>query len=325
MKNGVLKQTVRMDFTVEDRCHTKVPDRKPDAGIGASSRGNSSDRRTSLRPSVAVVGGGAAGMMAAVSAAEAGAEVTVFDKNERAGRKLGLTGKGRCNLTNNCAVPAFIENVLRNGRFLYPAVCLFPPSAVMDYFENVLHVPLKTERGGRVFPVSDRAGDIVYALVRQMRRLGCVYLQDEVLSLEADPETGAVLGLRTASGPGRLLPFDRVIVCVGGASYPSTGSAGDGLRLAGEMGMETAPFSPSLIPLLMKEDCCREMQGLSLRNVFLAPHRRRKRKNSLFLPRRASVYPFRDHGSSRAFRVRASAAGGRRRAFLAGRTLPDRA
>lgn len=212
---------------------------------------------------IAVIGAGAAGMVAAIFAAENGAKVTLFDKNERAGRKLGLTGKGRCNLTNNCPVNGFIESVQRNPRFLYTAASAFTPQDVMAFFENELGVPLKTERGDRVFPCSDRAGDIVYALVKKTRSLGIGYQVGSVESVAA--ENGTVAGIHK---DGKLLPFDRVIVCTGGASYPSTGSTGDGTRFASELGLDVLPFRPSLIPLTTVENCA-EMMGLSLKNTGL--------------------------------------------------------
>lgn len=214
--------------------------------------------------SVAVIGGGAAGMTAAIFAALAGASVTIFDKNERAGRKLGITGKGRCNLTNDCPMDELIASIRRNPRFLYAAASAFTPQDVMAFFEDELGVPLKTERGNRVFPASDRAGDIVYALVKKTRELGCRYVVSPVEEILR--EDTRVIGV---SAGGRKEFFDRVIVCTGGASYPTTGSTGDGLRFARELGLRVIPFRPSLIPLTVKERDCAEMMGLSLKNTGL--------------------------------------------------------
>ncbi len=213
------------------------------------------------RPSVAVIGGGAAGCMAAVSAAELGASVTVFERNggHRLCRKLGLTGKGRCNLTNNCGRDTFMANVPRNPRFLYSAFAAFPPEAVMAWFEKA-GVPLKTERGGRVFPVSDRAADVVAALKGAVRRSGCAVRGEDAVSVEREEGGFRVNG-------GEL--FDRVIIATGGASYASTGSDGSGYALAESLGHGIVPPEPGLIPLTCAGSLCGELQGLSLRNIEL--------------------------------------------------------
>lgn len=213
---------------------------------------------------IAVIGAGAAGMMAAATALSLGAEVTLFEKNDRPGRKLAITGKGRCNLTNNCSAEEFFRNVPTNPRFLYSAYHRFSAQDTMAYFEG-LGVPLKTERGNRVFPVSDRAFDIVDALAAQVkghivhRRVGGIVT-----------ENGAVCGVRVG---GKTLPFDAVIVCTGGLSYPQTGSDGDGHRFAEELGLEVVSARPSLVPIESPDRFCREMQGLSLKNVALRVER----------------------------------------------------
>ena len=212
---------------------------------------------------IIVAGGGAAGMMAAVSAAEAGAAVTLVEPNEKVGRKLYITGKGRCNLTNNCDRDTFFASVPRNGKFLYSTYSRFTPQDAMRFFEG-LGVPLKTERGGRVFPQSDRAADVVDALFFRMRRLGVELLQDHITAIEVSG--GHVTGVRTEHGS---LQAAAVILATGGASYPRTGSTGDGYRLAEETGHTVTPIRPSLVPLESGDDCCPRMQGLSLRNVEL--------------------------------------------------------
>ena len=212
---------------------------------------------------IVIAGGGAAGMMAAIAAAEAGAAVTLVEPNEKMGRKLYITGKGRCNLTNNCGRDAFFASVPRNGKFLYSAYSRFTPQDTMAFFE-ALGVPLKTERGDRVFPISDRAADIVDALFFRLRRLGVELLQERVTGLEiAD---GRIAGVRTGHG---ILNAAAVILATGGASYPRTGSTGDGYRLAEQAGHTVIPIRPSLVPLESSDNCCGRMQGLSLRNVEL--------------------------------------------------------
>lgn len=211
---------------------------------------------------VAVVGGGAAGLMAAGIAAENGARVTVFEPNEKLGRKLSITGKGRCNLTNDCTPPEFFPNVTRNPRFLFAALAAFSPADTMAFFEG-LGVPLKTERGRRVFPQSDCAADIVDALARHCK--GCEIRREKVKKLKA--ENGRIVGLSTASGE---YAFDAVILATGGASYPLTGSDGSGYRLAADLGHTVTPLSPSLVPLTSDDPVCPALMGLSLRNVGLS-------------------------------------------------------
>lgn len=215
------------------------------------------------RVQIVVAGAGAAGMMAAVSAAEAGASVVLIEPNEKVGRKLYITGKGRCNLTNDCSRDTFLASVVRNGKFLYSAYSQFDCRDTMAFFES-LGVPLKTERGARVFPQSDRAGDIVDALFFHLRRLGVTLRQDRVTALRL--ENGGITGVETTSGP---LYTSAVILATGGASYPRTGSTGDGYRLAEQAGHTIVPIRPSLVPLESGDPCCAAMQGLSLRNVEL--------------------------------------------------------
>ena len=211
---------------------------------------------------VAVIGGGAAGMMAAIAAAEAGAKVTVFEPNAVLGRKLRITGKGRCNVTNDCSAAEVMENVTRNPRFLTGALYRFPPADVMAFFEE-RGVPLKTERGRRVFPVSDRAADISRAMEKEMELLGVSVVHTKVNSLILG-EDGCT-GVRTDAGE---YAASAVIVATGGASYPATGSRGDGYRFARDAGMKIVPQTPSLIPIVTKENNA-PLSGLSLKNVTL--------------------------------------------------------
>ena len=208
----------------------------------------------------AVIGGGAAGLMAASLLAQNGACVTVYEKNEYVGRKLGITGKGRCNLTNDCTLDEFLKNIPTNPRFLYSAFNAFPPSEVMNFFES-RGVRLKVERGNRVFPESDRAADIVNAL----RHIpGCNFIREKVRGISE--KDGVVSGIMTESG---FHEYDNVIVCTGGKSYPRTGSDGDGYAFASRLGLEVVMPEPSLVPLETKEKWCAELQGLSLKNISL--------------------------------------------------------
>ncbi len=211
---------------------------------------------------VAVIGGGAAGMMAAVAAANMGADVTLFERNDRLGKKLRITGKGRCNVTNDCDRDTFLSNVPTNPRFLYSALAAFTTADTKAFFED-LGVPLKTERGNRVFPVSDKAIDIVNAMRRAVLDAGVKVVNERVTALHISD--GRVCGLRTV----KPYEFDRVIICTGGKSYPLTGSDGDGYRLAADAGHTVTRLLPSLVPITCQGRTCRAMQGLSLRNVGL--------------------------------------------------------
>jgi hypothetical protein len=212
-----------------------------------------------------VVGGGAAGMMAAGTAAERGLRVCLLEKNAVLGRKLRITGKGRCNVTNRCDVRTLIASVPKNGRFLFGAVSRFAPEDTVAFFES-RGLPLKTERGNRVFPVSDRAADVAECLEKYVRESGARVTRGEAERLLL--ENGAVRGV--ALKDGREIPARSVAVCCGGASYPSTGSTGAGYRLARQAGHTVTPLRPSLVPLVARGRDCREMMGLSLRNVAVA-------------------------------------------------------
>jgi len=210
-----------------------------------------------------VIGGGAAGLMAAGRAASAGCRVTLLEKNEKLGRKLAITGKGRCNVTNDASLQDVLKNVPGNGRFLYSALTGFSTRDAMDFFEG-LGVPLKVERGHRVFPVSDRAGDIVAALEAYGKRSGVRVLH--AAAREIVTRDGAVCAVRTAAGE---VPCDAVILATGGVSYRATGSDGWGHREARRLGHTVTPLRGSLVPLEAAGEDCAEMQGLSLRNIRL--------------------------------------------------------
>lgn len=213
--------------------------------------------------SVFVVGGGAAGMMAAITAAENGAQVTLLERNDRLGKKLYITGKGRCNVTNDCAPEDFFQNVPRNPRFLYSAIYAFPPREVMAWFE-ARGCALKTERGNRVFPQSDKSASVIDALRAELRRLGVRVLQERALDIVM--QDGAVCGLKTDGG---FHKTERVILATGGCSYPQTGSTGDGYRMLEKLGHTIVPPVGSLVPLVEKGYGCKQMQGLALKNVTL--------------------------------------------------------
>ena len=212
---------------------------------------------------IVVVGGGAAGMMAAICAAEQGAEVTLLEPNERLGKKLNITGKGRCNVTNNADLETLLANTPKNGKFLYSAFSKFDGRDTMAFFEKI-GVPLKTERGNRVFPVSDRAFDISGALERRLKALKVSLVRDCAVSLGiTEGEVNCVAGEK------RTYPADAIIMATGGVSYPATGSTGEGHRMATEAGHTVTPLQGSLVPLKEQGNLCARMQGLSLRNVSL--------------------------------------------------------
>lgn len=211
---------------------------------------------------IAVIGAGAAGLIAAGQAAQMGAHVILFEKNTKVGRKIMITGKGRCNVTNNCDVQTVLANVPVNPRFLYSALGKCSPADMMAFFEEQ-GVPLKTERGNRVFPVSDRALDIVDALFFYVKRLGVQFVFACTVQ-EIVTQNGIVCGVRTAD---KTYAADRVIVATGGASYPATGSTGDGYRFAKALGHTVVTPRPSLVPLVSNSEVCQKLMGLSLKNV----------------------------------------------------------
>ena len=213
---------------------------------------------------VAVIGGGAAGLMAAYSAAAFGAKVTLFEKNDRCGRKLAITGKGRCNVTNDCSVEELLQNIPTNPRFLYSAFGRFDTADTKAFFEE-RGVALKVERGRRVFPVSDKAEDIVRALVGACRTAGVEIRNEKVTRLLTSGS--AVTGVATDKGE---YGAAAVIICTGGKSYPRTGSDGDGYSFAKSVGHTLTPLLPSLVPICSDSKICPSLQGLSLKNVSLS-------------------------------------------------------
>lgn len=213
---------------------------------------------------VIIIGGGASGAFASIISARMGRKVILFEKNERIGRKLRITGKGRCNLTNNCTNDELMNNIPVNPRFLYSAFSAFSPQDTMDFFES-LGVPLKTERGRRVFPVSDNANDIADALEKEMKKCGVKIIHETVKHIITDDNV--CTGVITSSG--KEYNAQSVLIATGGKSYPLTGSTGDGYRMAKELGHTVTNIYPSLVPLVIREKYCSEMMGLSLRNVNL--------------------------------------------------------
>lgn len=211
-----------------------------------------------------MIGGGASGMMAAIFSAKNGDSVTVFEKNPKIGRKLYITGKGRCNLTNNCNIQTVIANTPTNGRFLYSALNRFSPSDTMRFFEDN-GLPLKTERGNRVFPVSDKASDVVDTLFKAAKKHHCEIINRTVTELIA--KEGHITGL---SAGNKIYEFDKIIVACGGKSYPLTGSTGDGYAFAASMGHTITPLYPSLVPLETVEKIDPLADKLLLKNISVS-------------------------------------------------------
>lgn len=223
---------------------------------------------------VVVIGGGAAGMSAAVAAAKSGHKVTILEQNEKLGKKIYITGKGRCNLTNACETSEIFENIPRNAKFLYSAIYSYDNFRIIDFFER--HgMKTKTERGNRVFPVSDHSSDVIAVFQKKLKELGVtVILQTkaEKILTEEQRAAGVLAG-------GKIYGADAVIVATGGISYPSTGATGDGYRFAQECGHKVEKQSPSLVPMTVREEYIKELQGLSLRNISV---RIRDEKKVLF-------------------------------------------
>ena len=225
---------------------------------------------------IVIIGGGAAGLMAAGSAAfclkDKNYQITVVEKNSRPARKVMITGKGRCNVTNNCDVNTLIANTPKNGKFLYSAFNNFTSQDTMTYFES-MGVPLKTERGNRVFPVSDKSVDIVDALVRPVQK-NCNIIEGEAAAIIAP--NGFVTAVKLADG--KIIDADSVIVATGGMSYPTTGSTGDGYKMAKALGHTVTNLTPSLVGLECHEGFCTRLAGLSLKNVTLSVFEDGKKK-----------------------------------------------
>lgn len=213
---------------------------------------------------VIIIGGGAAGMASAIAAAKTGCRVSIYEKNEKLGKKLFITGKGRCNVTNDCDMEGLFDSVVTNSRFLYSAFYGFTNQDMIDILKEA-GCPLKTERGGRIFPVSDKSSDIINTLIKMLRTLNVeIHLKEEVkeLWIEENRLKGIILKQQ-----GKRAEADAVILASGGCSYPSTGSTGDGYRFAKAAGHTVTELLPALVPFLTKEDIGKHLQGLSLRNV----------------------------------------------------------
>ncbi len=218
---------------------------------------------------VIVIGGGAAGMMAAIAAADQGSKVVLLEKNEKLGKKLFITGKGRCNVTNAGDMENLFANVMTNEKFLYSAFYTYDNTMVMDFLEKA-GCPLKVERGDRVFPVSDHSSDVIAAFQRELKKRGAeIRLNTEVKELLTTGEEAetSVTGVLLSNGKKEF--GDAVIIATGGISYASTGSTGDGYRFAKKVGHKVVECKPSLVPFNMKEDWCKEAMGVSLKNVSL--------------------------------------------------------
>lgn len=224
-----------------------------------------------MKNKIVVVGGGAAGMMAAITAAEGGAEVLLLEPNERLGKKLNITGKGRCNVTNNANQTELLAHTTCNANFLYSSFRRFDGHDAMDFFESI-GVPLKTERGNRVFPVSDRSFDISNALERRMQQLHVKWIHERAVALQT--EHNHITGV---AGETDTYTAKAVILATGGLSYPATGSTGDGFRMAKEVGHTCTPCRGSLVPLESNDQCCRAMQGLALKNIRITVKNKKKK------------------------------------------------
>lgn len=227
---------------------------------------------------VIIIGGGAAGSLAAIFAARNGHQVFLVEKNEKIGKKLYITGKGRCNVTNACEMEELFAAVTANPKFLYSAFYGFTNEQTIAFFEE-LGVELKTERGNRVFPLSDHSSDIIHALLQEMKRQN-VSILFHTEAKELLTENGKFCAVRLTDG--RILPADACIVATGGLSYPSTGSTGDGYRFARESGHKVTQTLPSLVPMEVREWYAKELQGLSLKNVTISIYDGKKKRYEEF-------------------------------------------
>ena len=221
---------------------------------------------SNMKADVVVIGGGAAGMMCSAVAAERGLDVILLEPNKTLGRKVRITGKGRCNVTNNCDIKEFMSNIPCDGKFLYSALNRLSPRDTMELFES--HgLKLKTERGNRVFPVSDNANDVAGTLTRWLTRAGARHVRASAVHILT--KNGQICGVETDTGK---IDCRAAVICTGGMSYPLTGSTGAGYRLAKELGHSITPCRPSLVPLESDDDYCAQMQGFSLKNVTLSAY-----------------------------------------------------
>lgn len=232
--------------------------------------------------SVAVIGGGAAGMMAAYFAAKGGARVCIFEKNEKTGKKLYITGKGRCNLTNDCDRDTFFDNMISNPRFMYSAYHNLSSTSLKELFENG-GLELKTERGNRVFPVSDKSSDVIKTLNRMLQKSGVnILLNTEVLSVSKEQTELFLIRYKTGNREIKSGSFDSVIIATGGITYPATGSTGDGALFAERFGHKVNDMRGALVPLVVKEEDAPLMQGLSLKNVSVKLKETGEAKKSVY-------------------------------------------
>ena len=214
---------------------------------------------------VLIIGAGAAGMMAAIAAADHGAQVILLEKNEKLGKKIYITGKGRCNITNGCPTEDFFDNVVSNPKFLYSAVYTFDQSSMCSFLENE-GLKLKEERGQRIFPESDKSSDVIKTLEHALRRRNVQTRLNTCVDRVVTDESGFS---KVITSKGESIKADALIIATGGLSYKSTGSTGDGYRFASKMGHKIIDTEPSLVPLRVKEGYVKDLEGLSLRNVNL--------------------------------------------------------
>lgn len=242
---------------------------------------------------IAIIGGGAAGMMAAIVLARQKNNITLFEKNDRLGRKLFITGKGRCNLTNNCDTEQLLNNVVSNSKFMYSAFDKFNSQDTISFFEG-LGLKIKTERGGRVFPLSDHSSDVIGVLSKELNKLNVkVYLNSPVISLISEgylkddnsskcKYEKKITGLVYKSNTEEIEEeFDKIVVATGGVSYPLTGSTGDGIKFAKDLDIKTVDTRPALVPLEIKESFCKDIMGLALKNVQVSMFAKVKNKEKL--------------------------------------------
>lgn len=221
---------------------------------------------------IAIIGCGAAGMMAALAASENGNDVTIYEKNEKAGKKLYITGKGRCNITNASDIDVIFNNIVTNKKFMYSSLYTFDNNMVMDAFEK-MNVRLKIERGNRVFPVSDKSSDVIKGLTEELKRRNVKVVYNASVK-KINVTNCKVNGIELLNG--KVYDYDCVVLATGGVSYSSTGSTGDGHRIAREMGHSIKQLRPALVPLVAKEDYVRQLQGLSLKNVEVTIYNKKK-------------------------------------------------
>lgn len=227
----------------------------------------------SYQKKVLIIGAGAAGLMAGAIASQNGNDVILLEQNDTVGKKLKITGKGRCNLTNNCSNDEFLKNVINNRKFLFSAISKFSPQDTIDFFEKN-NLKLKTERGNRAFPVSDKAQDVVDTFKKILKKNNCKILYQKVKDLLVENSTCTGIILEN----GEIIKADSVILATGGISYPLTGSTGDGFKFAAKLGHTIKPLKPSLVPLVCKQNFCKKLQGLTLKNVSIRVFENSKNK-----------------------------------------------